>query len=223
METLRRSWLVPLTVLAGVAWIAGVLLVATQADSDPVGSRYDAYNRVLTLALALLLASGLAIRGRVREAGAAGGRALTVLVAGLALMLAGNTLEFWGSLAAGAEAAATAERLGLEEEFWGSFPGFLVFLLGGLLVLASLIAYAIRIGAWAGISRLQRVAIGAGGLLMVASTALWAVSPAAALVPAVLFAFAWLLLATAAAGLTSRAAAATTEAPREGTASQRTP
>jgi hypothetical protein len=205
METFRRSWLVPLAVLAGVAWIAGVLLVATQADSDPVGSRYDAYNRVLTLALALLLAGALAIRGRVREAGATGGRALTVLVAGLALMLAGNALEFWGALAAGEETSATAERLGLEEEFWGSFPGFLVFLAGGVIVLVSLIACAVRIGAWGGISRLQRTAVGAGGFLMVASTALWAVSPAAALVPAVLFAFAWLLLATAAAGLPSRA------------------
>jgi hypothetical protein len=205
METLRRSWLVPLAVLAGVAWIAGVLLVATQADSDPVGARYDAYNRVLTLALALLLASALAIRGRVREAGAPGGRALTVLVAGLALSLAGNALEFWGALAAGEEPSATAERLGLEDEFWGSFPGFLAFLAGGLLVVASLIAYAVRIGAWGRIPRPQRAAIGAGGVLMAASTALWAVSPAAALVPAVLFAFAWLLLAGGAAGFPSRA------------------
>jgi hypothetical protein len=215
METLRRSWLAPLAVLAGVAWIMGVLLVATQADSDPVGPRYDAYNRVLTLALALLLASALAIRGRVREAGAPGGRPLTALVAGLALMLAGNALEFWGALAAGEKPSATAERLGLEEEFWGSFPGFLVFLLGGLLVLASLIAYAIRIGAWAGISRLQRVAVGAGGLLMVASTALWAVSPAVALVPAVLFALAWLLLLeTATAGVPPPAPADNSDAPR---------
>ena len=214
METLRRSWLVPLAVLAGVAWITGVLLVATQADSDPVGSHYDAYNRVLTLALALLLASGLAIRGRVRAAGALGRRPLTGLVAGLALMLAGNALEFWGSLAAGQEPSATAERLGLEEEFWGSFPGFLVFLAGGLLVLASLVAYAVRAGARGGLSPLRRTAVGAGGFLMVASTALWAISPAAALVPAVLFAFAWLQLATAAASVPSPAPADKTDAPR---------
>ena len=70
--------------------------------------------------------------------------------------------------------------------------------------MASLIAFAVKIGAWGGISRPQRAAVGAGGVFMVASTALWAVSPAVALVPAVLFAFAWLLLATTAAGITSR-------------------
>lgn len=214
METLRRSWLTLLAALAGVAWIGGILLVATQADSDPVGSRYDAYNRVLTIALALLLASALAIQGRVRETGAAGGGALTALVSGLALMLAGNALEFWGALAAGEEASATAERLGLEEEFWGSFPGFVAFLAGGLLVLVSLIAYAVRIGAWGGISRLRRTAVGAGGVLLVASTALWAISPAVALVPAVLFAFAWLLFAATAAGVPSRALGDQPDTPR---------
>ncbi len=196
METLRRSWPVPLAILAGVAWIAGILLVATQADSDPVGANYDAYNRVLTLALALLLTSALAFRGRVREAGTAGSRALTSLVVGFALMLAGNALEFWGALAVDEVTEATAERLGLDEAFWGSFPGFLVFLAGGLVVVASLIAVAVKLGAWGGVSPVQRAAVGAGGLLMVASTALWAVSPAAALLPAILFAFAWLLLAS---------------------------
>ena len=202
MQKLQRSWLVPLAVLAGAAWIAGVLLVATQADSDPVGARYDTYNRVLTLALALLLASALAIRARIQEAGAPGGGALSVLVAGLALSFAGNALEFWGALAAGEEPSATAERLGLEE-FWGSLPGFLAFLGGGLLVVASLIAFAVRVSAWGGVSRSRRTAMGAGGVLMAVSTALWAVSPVAALVPAVLFAFAWLLLAAAAAELPS--------------------
>lgn len=209
----RRSWPVALALAAGLAWIAGVVLVSTQADSDPVGARYDAYNRVLTLALVLLLASAVVIRHRVAAAGAAGTGPLTAVVAGLALTLAGNVLEFWGALAAAEKPSATAERLGLEDEFWGSLPGFLVFLLGGLVVVVAMIACAISLGASERISPLQRAAVGAGGFLMVASPAFWAVSPVAALVPAVLFALAWVWLAVAATGVRARAPGATTNAP----------
>jgi hypothetical protein len=209
----RRSWLVPLAILAGLAWIAGILLVSTQADSDPVGARYDAYNRVLTLAIVLLLASSVAIRRRLAAAGAPGVRAMTAVVVGLALNLAGNVLEFWGSLAAGQETEKTARRLGLEEEFWGSAVGWFVYLAGGLIVVASLVAVAVKLGRWGRISRLQRLAVGSAGVLMAASSALWAVSPVAAAVPAALTAFAWLALADVAESAGSRSPTATGEAP----------
>ena len=37
-------------VAAGTSWVLGVTLVATQADTDPVGAGYDDANRVVTVA-----------------------------------------------------------------------------------------------------------------------------------------------------------------------------
>lgn len=183
----RRAHVLPLALIAGLAWIAGVLLVATQADSDPVGARYDDYNRILTVALVLLLASTLALRR------SACSRPLTALAGGFALMLAGNALEFWGAYAAGEPAAATASRLHAHA-FAASGAGFGIFIAGGLTVLGSFAALARDLRR---LPRRERLLIGTGGIFLVLGTALWAVSPAAAAIPAVIFAFVWLTVAVA--------------------------
>lgn len=182
--------LIALSVVSALAWFGAIMLIATQASTDPVGASYDTYSRLLTVALGLLLVVALGLRARVRDAGLP----LTLLVASLTLMLAGNALEFWGALVAGQDPSATAERLGTEE-FWGSTPGFLAFLIGQALATISLIVIGMR--SW----RRGRTGAGEGalvagsGIAMTASTALWAVSVAAAAVPAVLFGFGWLALA----------------------------
>jgi hypothetical protein len=195
MGTETRSGLVLLSLAAGLAWIAGILLVSTQADSDPVGPHYDTYNRLLTPALVLLLASAFAFRRRVKQASAWGLMPLTIAVIGFGLYLVGNVVEFWGALLADQVSESAAARPGTDDFWQWSFPGFLIFLLGGMVVVVSLIAFAVRLGRWQGVSVTQRVAVGSAGILLTAATVFWAVSPLAALVPAVLFAFAWLVFA----------------------------
>jgi hypothetical protein len=196
MKERKSSLLVPLVTLAGLAFIGGIMLVATQADSDPVGPNYDMYNRVLTVGLALMFVAAVWIAREIRRGSRAGAKAARAVAVGFGLMLAGNVLEFWGSLATGTETEKTAERLGHEGAFWGSLLGWIVFLAGSITAAVALIIVARAARRW-GATRSQRWAIGASGPMQGAATALWAVGPLAAAVPAVAFAFGFLSLATA--------------------------
>jgi hypothetical protein len=177
----------------------GVLLIATQAPSEPVGIDYDLYNRLLTIAILLLLVTAIGIQRSLARSSAAGATAALGLAVGVGLMAAGNLLEFWGALLAGQPPSATAARLGTQE-FWGSTPGFVVFLAGSVVATVALIVIAVRSRHWRGVSSVEALLIGAAGIFMSVSTALWAVSPAAAVIPAALFAFGWMTLARAATG-----------------------
>lgn len=182
--------LILIAIVSALAWIGAVLLVATQASTEPVGTAYDLANRLLTGALVLLVVATVAFHR------SDAGRDLPgmLLVAGLAVMLAGNVVEFWGALVAGQQPSATAQRLATPE-FWGSTPGFLLFLVGQLPVVIGLIAIAIRDRRHGRAGMGEALLIGASGIAFVASTALWAMSPAAAAIPAVIFGFGWLALA----------------------------
>ena len=196
---MHASWLIPAAMVSGLAWMLGVLLIATQASSEPVGTHYDLYNRILTIAIILLLVTAIGVRRRLARANAAGATAALVLSVGVGVMAAGNLLEFWGAFVAGQPPSATADRLGTEA-FWGSTPGFVVFLAGSAVATGALIGGAVRSRRWDGVLPVETLLIGAAGISMSLSTALWAVSPAAALVPAALFAFGWMTLARATAG-----------------------
>ena len=190
---LERVPLPPLAIAGAIAWTIGSMLFATQADTDPVGAHYDAYNRIYTAAIALLLGGALAVRARLVRAGLSGRRAIAALAVGFGLVLAGNLLEFWGALIAGVQSSAAAEASG-GEGFWGSDPGFAAVLLGAVVVVVAAVALARAAGGWPRVTMRARVAIGAAGPM-------WALSlnppvaPAVVAVPALLFGFAWLTLA----------------------------
>lgn len=93
-------------------------------------------------------------------------------------MLAGNVLEFWGSLRAGQPTEATAERLGAAQAFAGSTPGFALFARRSVQFLCGTIAVAVAAKG----SRGMRFWVAAAGLFAAASTGLSAVSPAEAAV-----------------------------------------
>ncbi|MBK5227767.1 MAG: hypothetical protein JJE05_04590 [Actinobacteria bacterium] len=195
MKQMKRSLLTPLATVAGLAFIGGVMLVATQANSDPVGRHYDAYNRVLTIGLVLVALTAVWMSVRVKRLSLAGARAIQAVAIGSGLMLVGNVLEFWGSLLTGSETQKTAERLGHADAFWGSDIGWFAFLIGAIVLTVALIVVARAARRW-GATRSQRWAIGTSGVMQSAATGLWVVSPIAAAIPAAAFAFGWLSLAT---------------------------
>lgn len=184
-----------LALLTGLAWLVAVLLVAAYPKGLSVAGdlAYDRANRVHTLALVLLLATAVVVYRAIRAAGLPGGRSVRLLVGGAALMVAGNTVSFWGALVVGRQS----------EQFWGGWVGWLTFLPGQLLLLGAFIALARTARLWPHVTSSQRWAMGLVGVLLATTTATWAVSPAVTLAPAVLAAFALL-----AAGTTIASAAA---------------
>lgn len=177
----RAPSLLPLALAAGVAWAVGVTLIGTQADTDPVGAGYDLANRAFTVAPALLLWFALVLH---RQAVGRHRLGATLLAGSAALMLAGNVLEFWGVLLSSGHTEKTAVLLGEGSAYWGSGVGWIIFLVGGPLLLAAFVV----LGLAAPGGRWRRLATGATGLLASLSTALWAVSPAAAAIAGSLFA-----------------------------------
>jgi hypothetical protein len=190
MDRQRRT-LPVLAVLAGLAWMAAVLLVAANPKSISLAGdlAYDRANRVHTVALVLLLATAIVVYRTVRAGGLTGGRAATLLVVGAVLMLVGNAVSFWGALVVGQQS----------EQFWGGWVGWLTYLPGELLLLGAAVGLALAARHWTNVSMLQRWAIGLVGVLLSITTATWAVSPAVTLVPAVLAAFALLAMGMAVA------------------------
>ncbi|MDZ5621611.1 hypothetical protein [Nocardioides bizhenqiangii] len=157
-----------LAVAVGALWVVGVTLVATQAGSDPVGAGYDAANRALTLPLLLLV--GYAVLLRTSPPGASR-KGPVVLVVGSVLLLAGNVLEFWMVLLSGLHTEKSAARLGEPEAFWGSFAGWMVFVLGMLVTVAAAAMLGRAIGGLRGWILVVLAIVG------LSATGLWAVSP----------------------------------------------
>jgi hypothetical protein len=206
MERQRRR-LPLLAALAGLAWMAAVLLVAANPKGiDLTGDlAYDRANRVHTLALALLLATAVVMAGMMRATDLAGRRAAGALVIGAVLMLVGNAVAFWGALLTD----------GTSEQFWGGWVGWLIFLPGLLILLGAPIALASAARDWPDTSRAQRWSIGSFGLFLTITTGTWAISPAVTLAPALLAAFALLVTGTtvANAAKVSRPALTPTQGP----------
>lgn len=170
-----------LAVAAGAAWVLGVTLVATQADTEPVGAGYDDANRVLTVALVLLAASAFGAWWDRR------GRARSVVTLGAAMMLAGSALEFSLLPLLGGHPYAMAARDGSETSVL-SPVGFGVFAVGLLVLLVACIALAV--------SEQQRpladrVVVALTGPALVAGTVLWDVGPGPAALAACAAAAGW--------------------------------
>ncbi len=214
MDSIRRLDLRWLALAGGLAYALAVTLVGTQADADPVGAQYDAFNRILAVALAIVAVSAVTVRTRIKRAGLSGRRPATALVVGFGVMALGSLLEFWGSLIAGAPGSATADRTG-EEAFAGADAGFALFGIGALVALVSALAFAGRIRRWSAVSRTAVIAAASLGVLHLTAFGLWTVSPLAAAVPGVLFAFAWLAVASN-TELATRAASRTPSAGASG-------
>lgn len=195
MDAVRRLDLRLLALAGGVAYALAVTLVGTQADTDPVGADYDAFNRILALAVTVVALSAFAVRRRLADAGLEGRRAATALVIGFALMALGSLVEFWGSLIAGMPASAMADRDGVEA-FAGSDFGFGLFAIGTLVAVFAAPALALGVRRWPGATATTTLAAASLGVLSLAAFGLWTVSPLAAAVPGVLFAFALLAVAS---------------------------
>jgi hypothetical protein len=173
-RTAPASWtrsprtLSALAVATGALWTVGVTLVATQADSDPVGAGYDAANRFLTLPLLLLVGYATLLRTAPPGGSRKGSMAL---VAGSVLLLAGNVLEFWMVLLTDLHTEKTALRLGESEAFWGSSAGWFLFLLGMLVTIGAAVVLGRAVGGLRGGVLVVLAIVG------LAATGLWAVSP----------------------------------------------
>jgi hypothetical protein len=178
-------------ILAGIFWGFTLPLIATQATDDPVGLRYDDFNRWLTLPLALLLVT-LVVLGALlgRRLPAQGTLGTTLAALGAGLMLLGNLVEFWAVMLTDDYVAAIAEDRRVDE--WvGSTIGWLGFLIGVFLLLVggSLVALAAQraraLPAWVG------VILTATAPALLAAAVLWASSVEATIVVAVALGLAW--------------------------------
>lgn len=121
-------WAGPALIVGGVLWVVARVFV-----TFPPPLSYDAANRLFTLPLLLLLAGwlGLFVGLRGRVSGLVRGGWLASLV-GMALMLIGNAVEFWGVLL---QEKPNAYAAASGEEVWaGSDVGWMIFGLGHLLV-----------------------------------------------------------------------------------------
>ena len=176
-----------LAATTGALWTIAITLIATQADTDPVGAGYDAANRVLTLPLILLVGYSGLLR-RVPPGGSR--RGVLAMLLGSVLLLAGNVLEFWVVLLTDLHTEKTALRLGEMQAFWGSPVGWMMFLAG---VLVTVVAAGVMARAVGGLRGGVMIALAVVGL---AATALWAVSPLLAGAAALAFA-GWLIMLSA--------------------------
>ena len=124
--------------LGGVLWIAVRVLVLL----EPPPFSYDAYNRMFVAPLLLLLVGLLGFS--VRRAGGCGRLARTGTVAALAgctLLIVGNVTEFWLVLAQSKPNANAAYQSGAEEVWIGSEIGWILFLLGFLILSIGLVLF----------------------------------------------------------------------------------
>lgn len=180
-------------IVGGVFFALALPLVATQATDDPVGLRYDDFNRWLTLPLILLvlaLAVVLSVQGaRVAGAGRVGA---WIALAGASLVVVGNAIEFWLVFFTDEYVSAIREdRPGLEE--WvGSTIGWFTVLAGLVLLLAGGLAFG------AATSRARVLPAWVGAVLALTSPLLafafllWARSVPATIVVALVLGLAWI-------------------------------
>lgn len=181
-------------ILCGVGWAVGLPLVATAASADPVGWRYDDFNRVLTAPLLLVLLALAGVRAAQAERLTAWGRrGAWLALAGAAAMLVGNVVEFWLVLASDTEVFAIADPRGLD--VWvGSTVGWLLFLLGALVLLAGGVLLGIGTGRAGVLPGWIGFLLGLTAPLLLISFAVWAASVAATVPPAVALGLSWVAI-----------------------------
>jgi hypothetical protein len=181
-------------VVGGVGWAVGLPLVASAESADPVGWRYDDWNRVLTAPLLLLVVALAGVRAaQVERLSRWGSRGAWLALAGALLMVVGNVVEFWLVLASDAEVFAIAEPRGLEE-WTGSTVGWLAFLLGSLLLLAGGVLLGVGTGRAAVLPGWIGFLVGLLAPLLLAAFVLWSASVAATIVPALLLGLGWIAI-----------------------------
>jgi hypothetical protein len=136
-----ERWAGLAAMIAGISFGFALPLVATAASDDPVGVGYDDYNRLLTLPLVLLLLALAGLRSlQMPELSPWERQGALLALAGAALLVVGNAIEFWAVLLSDDAVFALAEDHGLDE--WaGSTIGWLVFLAGGLLLIVGGIVF----------------------------------------------------------------------------------
>jgi hypothetical protein len=171
-----RSWGGAAAIASGAVWSVALPLAASAASRDPVGWRYDDWNRLLTPAIALLVVALVALRRLGRERLTPWGRrGALIALAGAALLLLGNVVEFWLVLLSDAEVSAIAEPRDLDE--WvGSTVGWLTFLVGSLLLLAGGILLGVGSARAGVLPAWSALGLGLTAPLLLASFSAWAVS-----------------------------------------------
>ena len=124
----------PALMLGGILWVAARFLVTF----DPPPLTYDGYNRLFTLPLLFILVGWAAAFAVLRRrADRSAQRGWAVALVGLAVMLVGNVVEFWGVMLQDRPNAYAAMERG-EAAWAGSAIGWMVFGLGHLLVVVGM-------------------------------------------------------------------------------------
>ncbi len=175
--------------LAALGFAVVVPLAASEGADDPVGLRYDDWNRLLTLPLAGLL--GATIGYRLQRAG----RAANAAILGAALLVVGNVIEFWAALFQSDPVAAIAQRRPGEDEWAGSAVGWFAFSAGLFLLIGASTTHGVRAAREGTLSTYEAVAVIAVPALLLACVVAWATSVVAAIVTGVLLAAALLVVA----------------------------
>ena len=168
--------------LAALGFLIAVPLVATAASDQPVGLRYDDWNRLFTIPL---LALAVAVAGyRLQRPG----RAADLALAAAAAMVLGNAIEFWAAVGQDDAVSAIARDRPGEGEWAGSSVGSPLFAVGVLALIGASVTHAVRAARERRIAAAEAVAEIAVPCLLLACLVAWRSSPAAAAVPAALLA-----------------------------------
>ncbi len=184
-------------IVSGVFWGFALPLIATQATDDPVGMRYDDFNRWLTLPLALLVAALAAFRAvQLPQVDRTGrwGAALALALAGTIVMLVGNVVEFWLVIFTDTYVAAIAEGRPEFEEWAGSTVGWLVFLAGTLLLLVGGVLLGVAVWRGGTLPAWTGVVVALTAPLILLAFVVRAISVEATIAVAVVLGLAWIAL-----------------------------
>jgi hypothetical protein len=178
----------------GIGFAVGLPLVAVAASADPVGWRYDDFNRVLTAPLVLLVVALAGLRAvQAERLSRWGRRGASLALGGAVAMLVGNVVEFWLVLASEAEVFAIADPRGLES--WvGSTVGWLAFLAGSLVLLFGGVLLGVGTGRASLLPGWTGFFVGLTAPLLLISFVVWQVSVAATVPPAVALGLAWVAI-----------------------------
>ena len=178
-------------ILCGVGWAVGIPLVASEASADPVGLRYDDWNRVLLAPLLLLVIALAGLREvQLDRLSRWGRRGALAALGGAALMVLGNVVEFWLVVLSDREVFAIADPRGLDP-WMGSTVGWIAFLLGSLLLLFGGVLLGIGTGRAGVLSSWVGFLVGLTSPVLLFAFVLWTVSVPAAAVPAAVLGLAW--------------------------------
>jgi hypothetical protein len=180
-------------IVGGVFFALALPLVATQATADPVGLRYDDFNRWLTLPLALLTVALAAVRG-VQGARLEGAWRWGAWIAlgGAALVVLGNVVEFWLVFFTDEYVAAIGEDRPEVDEWVGSTIGRLTVLAGAAVLLVGGLVFgaatwrAPTLPPWTG------VVVAATSPLLVLAFLVWSRSVEATIAVALVLGLAWI-------------------------------